>query len=182
MIGWARWVRAAAAVVAALLLGAGTAAGQGNCQRNGNGTCAVGGTATYGLTLTITRAARVTATTTSLTIPAPNLASYDTGFGTPTLLGVTVQANTPWTLDLAGVDATWTAGVGARPDKPVGDLQWAFTAPGAYSDLTQTNVTVFSGPATANTSGELYFRVRYDWTLDSPGTYSLPIRLVLTAP
>ena len=173
---------AAALLLAGVLLVPQRAAAQGNCTRNGNGVCAVGATATYGLTLTITRAARLVTSTTTLTLPAPSLASYDAGFGDPALVQVTAQANTPWTLALAGVDATWTAGPGARANKPVADLQWSYTPAGAYTDLTQTDLTVFSGTATAGTNGNLYFRVRYDWTLDSPGAYSLPIRLVLTAP
>lgn len=42
--------------------------------------------------------------------------------------------------------------------------------------------SAFSGTATPGTNGNLYFRVRYDRTLDSPGASTLPIRLVLTAP
>jgi len=179
------WRRCGSAIVAALLLSSVpvvAALGQGNCTRNGNGTCAVGGTATYGLTLTITKASRVTVSTLTVTLPSPTLANYQAGVGSNGTLGVIVQANTPWSLAVAAVNATWTASPGGRANKPAEDLQWATAFAGPYTDMTTVNATVSSGTATAATNFTVHFRVKYAWTLDSPGDYNLPLRLVLTAP
>ncbi len=171
------------ALAAGLSLAASNSAyAQGNCQRNGNGVCAVGGTATYGLSLTITKAARLTTSSTTVPLPSPTAAQYDTTFGTPASLGLIINSNTPWSLLVSGAQATWTAGGGGRVNKPVGDLQYAFALGGPFTNLTTTGVSVLTGTATASATYTMYFRVRYSWNVDNPGTYSMPVQLVLSAP
>jgi hypothetical protein len=43
-------------------------------------------------------------------------------------------------------------------------------------------VSLVTGSATASNATTLYFRTLYDWTLDTPGNYSLSIVLTLTSP
>lgn len=169
----------ALAVVLAL---PGTLAAQGSCTRNGNGTCVVGGTATYGLTLTITKAARLLVSANSIALPTPTVPQYDAGVGTAASIGIIVRANTPWSLGVRAQSATWTASLGGRVDKPVGDLQYASALAGPYTDATTSVVTFVSGTATASGTFTLFARVKYNWTLDPPASYSIPIELTLTAP
>lgn len=178
-----RWFRTACvAGLAALAFPLAGLSAQGNCQRNGNGSCQVGATASYGLTLTITKASRVTVSTVTVSLPAPGVSDYDAGIGSNGTLGVLVQANTPWSVAIAAVNATWTASLGGRANKPAGDLQWATAIGGPWLDMTTVNASINSGTATAGTNFTMHFRVKYDWTLDSPASYNLPLRLVLTAP
>jgi len=51
-----------------------------------------------------------------------------------------------------------------------------------FAALTSTDANLISGTATANTAATLYFQTLYNWTLDTPGNYSLSIVLTLTSP
>lgn len=174
--------RALFAIAATWLLSAQSAAAQGNCTRSGNGVCAVGGTATYGLTLTITKVARLVLSANPLALPTPDAVQFDNGTGTSAALGIIVQSNTPWSFAVAANQAFWTAGVGGRVNKPAADLQYSFVLNGTYTDMTTGDVTLQSGSATAGTNYTLYLRVKYNWNLDTPALYSLPVRVVLSAP
>jgi len=48
--------------------------------------------------------------------------------------------------------------------------------------LTTTDATLVTGAATASSATNLFLRTLYDWTLDTPGNYSLTVVLTLTAP
>jgi hypothetical protein len=98
-----------------------------------------------------------------------------------------VSANASWTLSLRAVAATWTAtntspGAPARVSKPAGDLKWSKLSTGPFTALTTSDVTLFSGTATASSATTLYFQTLYSWTLDTPGNYSMAIVLTLTSP
>jgi hypothetical protein len=98
-----------------------------------------------------------------------------------------VSANAPWTLHIRAASATWTAtntspGAPARTNKPAGDLKWSLSAGGAFAPLTTSDASLFAGSATASDATTLYFQTLYDWSLDSPGNYSLSIVLTLTSP
>jgi hypothetical protein len=123
----------------------------------------------------------------STPLTAPTTADFDAGFnstGGPTL---TVSANAPWTLHIRAASASWTAtntspGAPARTNKPAGDLQWATSSGGPFAALTASDANLVGGSATAGNATTLYFQTIYDWTLDTPGNYSLSIVLTLTAP
>ena len=95
-----------------------------------------------------------------------------------------MRANTPWSLTIRASAATWTGvGVDARANRPAADLQRATVVGGPYSDMTTLAFNLFSGaPATAGTNLTLFFRARYQWLLDTPGTYTLPLELTISAP
>lgn len=158
-------------------------AAQGSCNVNFQANCAVGGTATYGLNVTISAVVRVAIENSAIALPAPTPAQFDAGFGGVVALPGSVRANRSWTLSISAGSAVWSATpVSARQNKPATDLQWATAVGGPFANLTTAPVTAFVGGATADAAGALYFRVRYSWTADTPGSYTLPIVVTLTAP
>jgi len=128
---------------------------------------------------------QMSAVSTPLTAPVP--ADFDAGFNATTGPTLTVSANASWTLSLRAVAATWTAtntspGAPARANKPAGDLKWGMLSTGPFAALTTSDVTLVTGTATASNATTLYFQTLYNWTLDTPGNYSLAIVLTLTSP
>ena len=59
---------------------------------------------------------------------------------------------------------------------------WSTASGGAFSALTTTDASLVGGAATANSATTLYFQTLYNWSLDTPGNYSLSIVLTLTSP
>jgi hypothetical protein len=128
---------------------------------------------------------QVSAGSTSLTAPTP--ADFDAGFNATAGPTFTVSANAPWTLSLRAASALWTAtntspGAPARLTKPAGDLKWSTASNGTFTALSITDATLVSGAATASSATNLFFQTLYNWTLDTPGNYSLTVVLTLTAP
>jgi hypothetical protein len=128
---------------------------------------------------------QVSAGATSLTAPTP--ADFDAGFNATTGPTFTVSANAPWTLSMRASTGVWAAantspGAPARTTKPAADLKWSKTSNGTFVPLTTSDVTLVSGAATASNATNLFFQTLYNWTLDTPGNYSLTVVLTLTAP
>jgi hypothetical protein len=154
------------------------------CTANGSpGTC----NRTGSVTMTAGRVVllQVSAGSTTLTPPTPT--DFDNGFNATTGPVLTVSANAAWTLHLRASSAVWTAtntspGAPARTNKPAGDLKWSKTSNGVFSALTTTDVNLVTGTATASNVTSLFFQTLYNWTLDTPGNYSLAIVLTLTSP
>lgn len=152
---------------------------------------AIGAPASCGVpgsvSMTAGRVVRLQLSAGSTTLTAPTTADFDAGFNATTGPTLTVSANASWTLSLRASSPVWTAvntapGAPARIDKPAGDLNWSLASSGAFSALTTTDATMLTGAATANSGTTLYFRTLYDWTLDTPGNYSLSVVLTLTSP
>jgi hypothetical protein len=128
---------------------------------------------------------QVSAGSTALTPPTPT--DFDNGFNATTGPTLTVSANAAWTLHLRASSAVWTAtntsaGAPARTTKPAADLKWSTASNGAFSALTTTDVNLVTGAATASNVTSLFFQTLYNWTLDTPGNYSLSVVLTLTSP
>jgi len=128
---------------------------------------------------------QVSAGSTPLTAPTP--ADFDAGFNATTGPTLTVSANAPWTLYLRASSPLWTAsntspGAPARTNKPAADLMWSTGAGGPFTSLSTSDVNLFTGSATASSSTTLFFQTLYDWTVDTPGNYSLSVVLTLTSP
>lgn len=128
---------------------------------------------------------QMSAGSTSLTAPTP--ADFDAGFNATTGPTLTVSANAAWTLHIRASTAVWNAtntspGAPARPNKPAGDLRWSSASGGPFAALGTTDANLVSAAATASTATTLYFQTLYDWTLDTPGNYSLQVVLTLTSP
>lgn len=139
------------------------------------------------VSMTAGRVVRLQASAASTALTAPTPADFDAGFNSTTGPTFTVSANAAWTLSVRAGASLWTAsntspGAPARTNKPAGDLRWSVTAGGTFAPLTITDVSFSTGTATASKLTTLYFRTVYDWTLDTPGNYSLAVVLTLTSP
>jgi hypothetical protein len=154
------------------------------CTASGaGGTCNQPGS----VTMTAGRVIRLQMSAASTALTAPTPADFDAGFNATTGPTLTVSANAAWTLHLRSSSTFWTAGntspgAPARTTKPVGDLRWSTASNGTFIALTNGDVNLVTGAATANNATTLYFQTLYDWALDTPGNYSLTVVLTLTAP
>ena len=154
------------------------------CTANGApASCGVPGS----VSMTAGRVVRLQMTAGSTSLTAPTPAAFDAGFNATTGPTLTVSANAAWALHIRAAAATWTAtntspGAPARTNKPASDLEWSTSSSGAFAALTASDASLVTGTATASNATTLYFQTLYDWTLDTPGNYSLSVVLTLTSP
>ncbi len=139
------------------------------------------------VSLTTGRVVRLQVNAGSTSLAAPTPADFDAGYNSTTGPTLTVSANAPWMLQVRASSASWTAvntspGAPARTNKPAADLKWGTSAAGPFSALNTSDATLVSGSATASNATTLYFQTLYNWTSDTPGSYSLTVVLTLTAP
>jgi hypothetical protein len=139
------------------------------------------------VSMTAGRVVRLQSSAASTTLTAPTPADFDAGFNATTGPTFTVSANAAWTLSLRAGSSLWTAvntspGAPARTNKPAADLTWSTAPAGTFLALSTTDASLFTGTATASNVTTVYFHTAYDWTLDTPGSYSLAVVLTLTAP
>ena|SRR6267143_1575629 len=139
------------------------------------------------VSMTAGRVVRVQVSAGSTALTAPTPADFDGGLNSTTGPSLTVSANAAWTLHIRASAALWTAtntspGAPARTTKPAGDLKWSTASNGTFNALTTTDVLLVGGSATASSATTLYFQTLYNWTLDTPGNYSLAVILTLTSP
>lgn len=171
------------ALLVMLVLGPVMLSAQGTCRFNGVGTCIVTGDATSSISVVISRSVLMSTTGTGIALDPPAPADYEAGFGETVGPVVTLRANAAWALSVRTTQSLWTgSGATARADKPASDLQWGLFAGATFTDMSTTAATIEVGPATAGTDVPLYFRVKYAWLLDTPGAYTLPVQLTITAP
>lgn len=139
------------------------------------------------VSMTAGRVVRLQVSAGSTTLTAPTPADFDAGFNATTGPTFTVSANAAWTLHLRASTALWSAtntspGAPARTNKPAADLMWTTASNGAFTAMTTTDVNLVTGAATASSFTTLFFQTLYNWTLDTPGNYSLSVVLTLTSP
>ena len=174
------------AVGFALILGIFVVASRAGAQCTATGApanCGLPGT----VSMTAGRVVRLQVSAGSTPLTAPTPADFDAGLNATTGPTLTVSANAAWTLHLRAASALWTAtntspGAPARTTKPAADLKWSTASNGAFTALTTADVNLVTGSATATSATTLYFQTLYNWTLDTPGNYSLSIVLTLTSP
>ena len=154
------------------------------CTASGNGgTCNQSGS----VSMTAGRVVRLQMVPGSTTLTNPTPADFDAGFNATTGPTLTVSANSAWTLHVRAAAAFWTAvntspGAPARTTKPAADLKWSTASNGTFNALTTSDVNLVTGAATASNVTTLFFQTLYNWTLDTPGNYSLSVVLTLTSP
>jgi len=173
-------------IVIAMLIAASALPGiaGAQCTATGSGdSCTQPGSAS----MTAGRVVRLQMDAGSTALTAPTTTDFDAGFNATTGPTLTVSANASWTLSLRSAATFWTAtntspSAPARTTKPAGDLLWSTASGGTFNALTTGDVTLVGGAATASSATTLFFQTLYDWTLDTPGNYSLSVVLTLTAP
>ena len=159
------------------------AGGQTTCAASLPGNCTVGASAS----LTIGGVVQLSVSSSNTALTPPTAADYSAGFASTTGPTLTVWANTPWSLQLASTSAVWTAvssvaGITAWASKPASDLQWSDGASGPWQPASTTGATLASGTRTGGTAVPIFYRTRYAWAADAPGSYSLTLLVSITAP
>jgi hypothetical protein len=170
------------AAAAGMLIATSSVIAQCNASGAG-GTCNQAGS----VSMTAGRVVRLQMVPGSTTLTNPIPADFDAGFNATTGPTLTVSANAAWTLHVRASAAFWTAtntspGAPARTTKPAADLKWSTASNGTFNALTTSDVNLVTGSATASNATTLYFQTLYNWTLDTPGNYSMAIILTLTSP
>jgi hypothetical protein len=170
----------------ALLIGTAALPGAADAQCNASGaggTCNLAGS----VAMTAGKVVRLQMTAASTVLTTPTPTDFDNGFNATTGPTLTVSSNAAWTLHIRSAATFWTAtntspGAPARTTKPAADLRWGTAAAGTFTALTTTDVNLVTGALTASSATTLFFRTNYNWTLDTPGNYSLAVVLTLTSP
>lgn len=167
------------AAAVALALGAASgaardAAAQATCATN---PCALPVTAT----LAVNDVASLAVSSTAVNLGAPTAAAM-AGAGVvamgPT---ITVRSNRPVRVQVSAGASTFSRDGGASA-KPASDVAWG-TAPGLQPNTADVPAIALDVAApTTGTSRTLWFRTRWRFDRDVPGTYALPLTIVLTAP
>ena len=179
-----RRIRLCAAVVTIVGAFARPSMAEAQCTASGApATCNLPGS----VSMTAGRVVRVQVSAGSTALTAPTPTDFDAGFNSTTGPLLTVSANAAWMLHIRASAALWTAtntspGAPARTTKPAADLKWSTASNGTFNALTTTDVLLVGGSATASSATSLYFQTLYNWTLDTPGNYSLAVILTLTSP
>ena len=158
---------------------------QASCEVNNQASCTVGGDATHAITITVHTVVRLATPSTTITLPTqPGGTTTGTFFGTVLGVPFLVRSNTSYALAVSSSQAIWSSsGPQARSDKPRGDLQFSGNSGSGFQDMSATPTQFYTGVAESDAAQRmLYLQVRYNWALDTPGSYSLPISVVITAP
>src|SRR2546423_11339099 len=139
------------------------------------------------VSMTAGRVVRLQMSAGATSLTAPTTSDFDAGFNSTTGPTLTVSANAAWTLQIRAASPLWTAtntatGVAARVDKPAADLKWSTSSGGVFTALGASDASLVNGAATASNATTLYFQTLYNWSVDTPGNYSLSIVLTLTSP
>ena len=105
------------------------------------------------------------------------------GVASFTPISLTVQTNRPWTIQVSGNSAFWTASGGAWGSKPVGDLIWSLTPTGPTTSVSTTATTLTTGAAGPGSPAvPIYMRPVAHWLTDKPGNYSITVTFTMTTP
>jgi hypothetical protein len=144
------------------------------------------------------------------TLASPVVTTYDSSAAASTANefpvgatgpAVTVKANRGWQLTIKASAAQWTfapdgtynlcrPGGGTYPTctgssgaagKAAADLAWSLNASTAFAGLTTTGATIASN-STGSSGGPytVYYRVKWLYASDVPGTYTLPVVFTIT--
>lgn len=91
-----------------------------------------------------------------------------------------VRSNGAWRLEISAAQDVWTPlDASARSDKPAADLSWSSRADDGFSSLDAAPVEAVRGGPTGATTLPLYYRTRFAPETDTPGAYSMVVRLTL---
>ncbi len=162
----------------AALLGVNQPASAQSCSGN---PCSVTNTAS----VTVGTVLKLSLSSTATSLTSPDTTAFNQGYQDDlAALTATVKANRAWSLKVSSGAATWTgSGAGARANKPAGDLEWSASGGAPYTVLTTSPVGMAtSASGTSGTTTTVSYRTLWDYTLDTPGTYSLDVVFTATAP
>src|SRR5256885_7287278 len=134
----------------AALLGLNQRASAQTCSGN---PCSV----TNAASVTVGTMLKLSLSSTSTTLTSPDTTSFNQGHQDDlSALTATVKSNRAWSLKISGATATWgSSGLGARANKPVGDLAWSVTGGAPFYGMTTSATSIASagGPSGAASTG-----------------------------
>src|SRR3989442_14885973 len=98
---------------------------------------------------------KLSLSSTSTTMTSPDTTSFNQGHQDDlSALTATVKSNRAWSLKISGGTATWgSSGLGARANKPVGDLAWSVTGGAPFNALTTSATNIAPAGGTSGTAG-----------------------------
>jgi hypothetical protein len=136
---------------------------------------------------TVNDVLRLTLDQVTLDLGTPSETDYDAGFkDAASHRTATVKSNRPWHVAVVGNAAAFSySGSLTNPTKTAADLVWAKTAGslGSPDGNMGTSSNLANGTTgTASTSQDIYFRTKWFWASDVPGSYSLVVNFTLSAP
>jgi hypothetical protein len=176
-----KWFALSTVLVITGLLAPGAGSAQTACWL-ASGWCAV----QTGMSLNIAPVVELSAAPASTNLTSPAKADYDAGEVIDAALIMAIKANTGWVVKAQSENAAWTAlntgGVRARQDKPAADLELGLGPTGPFIGLDVAGVDILKGNATDGANSQIYFRTKYAWSLDRPGTYQLPFVFSVMVP
>lgn len=160
-----------------LAIGAANASAQLGCS---------GATCTVEVSMPVNDVLRLTLSATSVGLGTPTEADFAAGYRdvSGAAVNVSAKANRAFSVQVTGVTPSFSyLGTLTNPAKPASDLLWSTSAAGLSSTTNHmgASATLLNQGAGTFTS-PLYLRTRWDFARDVPGTYSLAIRLTVSAP
>jgi hypothetical protein len=150
-------------------------------------TCSVN----HNLTATVAKTAKLALSSASTQISSatgPTVADFEAsegaGVGTSVTGPVlTAKANTPYTVGFT-YTSTFTSSTKSAADIAYSTNTVIGTCGATYTSLPSTPVAqsmIAGGVPTASARRQLCFRVKWTWTTDAPGSYTLPLTFNITA-
>lgn len=161
------------------------AAAQANCLVTGpNGTCTTVATTS---TITVPTILKMTIGAGTTSFGTLTVADYTLGRKDVAGPAVTVKANQAWRVQISSAAVNWTAVNSdplnpARTTKPRADLLWGPSVGGSFTAMSATATQIGSGSGTGGTTIPLAFRSLWNYTLDTPGSYSIAVTFTLLSP
>lgn len=162
-----------AIISAALTVFAGTAQAQTTCSEATNAAMSCATTSSVAITVPHLASAQA-GTISDLTI---TVADLNTGYKLFNGASVTVKANYPYT-----VTATAAAGAGAKATSNLLIKTGGEGAGGAGYEAMSSGVNIGGGNATASTTINTFHRLNVGWTTDAPGSQSYNLTYTVTMP
>lgn len=139
------------------------------------------------VTVTAPSIFKLTINDTSTAVTAPSETDFDNG-GQDVMSAVaaTVKSNRPYTLNISTNATNWTGSAGGRANKPVGDLLWGTGVASPTTAIGSSLAPIVPASTTGNngssSAATINYRIKWGYTDDTPGTYTIPVVYTLTSP
>jgi hypothetical protein len=145
-----------------------------------------GATCTVEITMPVSDVLRLSLSASSVALGNPVESDFQAGYRNVSggAVNVTAKSNRAFSVQLSSVTPTFSySGTLANPNKAASDLLWA-TSAGGLATTTNTfgATTTFLSRGAGSITSPLFLRTLWSFATDVPGTYSLTVRLTLSAP
>jgi hypothetical protein len=167
---------------ALLLIGVGAAPRPAMAQTG----CASAASCTIDVSMTVSQGLSRLSVTSALTVPlgTPTEADFVQTFkdaANPST--VTVRSNQTFSLTVKGHASTFSyTGSLTNPNKPASDLLWATTSAGLLAPNNMGAPALLFPTTPGLVSASIFYRTKWKFSSDLPGTYALLVDLTLSAP